>query len=213
MKVSLTSITDTRLMNFATVEELIIFQARVSNPENQLNMSTAPKLLKYLIDNHHWSPFEMAHMVVCIETSRAIAAQILRHRSFSFQEFSQRYAKPSNFEEVELRLEHETNRQSSSEVLEDAFYLEEVSTCIDTCVDTYQSLVDRGVAKETARMILPLCTQTTMYMSGSIRSWIHYLMIRDEDHVQKEHMLIAREIKKIFIDQFPWTSAALEWSK
>lgn len=199
-------------MGLGSVEELIIYCARVSNPDNQLNMETAPKLLGYLINHKHWSPFEMAHMVVEIQTSRAIAAQILRHRSFSFQEFSQRYASPSALEPVELRMEHEKNRQSSSDVCDEQITIDLFNELTKAGKEFYDTLIKMGIARETARMVLPLCTQTTMYMSGTVRSWIHYLDLRDDDHVQKEHREIAQAIKSIFIGQFPWTSRALGWT-
>ena len=208
MTVKLSTITNPDDMS---VEEFIIYCARVSNPENQLNMETAPKLLKYLIDNKHWSPFEMASMTVEIKTSRAIAAQILRHRSFSFQEYSQRYSKVVAIEPVQLRLEHDKNRQSSAEDCNDPVIYDLFSQHIKQCIQIYNTLLEKGIAKECARMALPMCAQTTMYMTGTIRSWIHYLMIRDDDHVQLEHRIIAKEIKTIFCKQLPWISTALNW--
>jgi len=196
-------------------EELIVYTARVSNPENQMNFETSDRLIAYLIKNKHWSPFEMADMTIEITTSRAIAAQILRHRSFSFQEFSQRYSKAQIAEEVQLRLKAETNRQSSSNVLshsqDDAQLYISVDKAIEKAFDTYEELISHGVAKECARMVLPLATSTTMYMKGSIRSWIHYLQIRCDDHTQLEHRLIADEIKSIFKEQFPNIYSALGW--
>jgi thymidylate synthase (FAD) len=157
----------------------------------------------------------MADMTIEITTSRAIAAQILRHRSFSFQEFSQRYSKAQIAEEVQLRLKAETNRQSSSNVLshsqdESQLYIS-VDKAIEKAFDTYEELISHGVAKECARMVLPLAVSTKMYMKGSIRSWIHYLQIRCDEHTQLEHRLIADEIKEIFKEQFPNIYSALGW--
>ena len=194
-------------------EGLVAYAARVSNPDNQMNKETAPKLLCYLIKNKHWSPFEMVDMTVEIKTSRAIAAQILRHRSFSFQEFSQRYSSPTEFEPVELRKQAEKNRQSSEMILYDEKLYGMVGSAIGTCLSIYNKLIDQGVSKETARMILPLNTQTTLYMKGSIRSWIHYLELRTDPHTQKEHRVIAEDIKEIFMREFPITAEALAWKK
>lgn len=194
-------------------EDLIIYCARVSNPENQGNRETYPKLMDYLIKSHHWSPFEMVSMCVEIETSRAIAQQILRHRSFSFQEFSQRYSVASEIEPVELRYQAETNRQSSTDVSEDPWLIQKVNEHMVRAQELYNELLAYDVAKETARMILPLATQTTMYMHGTVRSWIHYLQQRCDEHAQKEHRLIAMEIGMIFIEQFPNVAKALDWQR
>lgn len=202
-------------------EELIVYTARVSNPGNQDNMETAAKLIAYLIKNKHWSPFEMVDMCVEIKTSRAIAQQILRHRSFSFQEFSQRYAEVSEFEPVQIRRQAEKNRQSSEEEFDPEIPLSDADTgkrvtaknAIDIHIAysqmLYDSLLHAGVAKECARMILPLTTATTIYMKGSVRSWIHYLQIRTDEHTQLEHRQIALEIRKIFQELFPNISKAL----
>jgi len=190
-------------------EELIAYCARVSNPENQNNTKTAPRLLKFLIKHKHWSPFEMVDMTVEIKTSRAIAAQILRHRSFSFQEFSQRYSEAQTLEELELRVQAEKNRQSSSETFSDGHLLAKVREHTAKGVALYNELIRAGVAKESARMILPLTTETTMYMKGSIRSWAHYIDLRAEENTQKEHRDIAKECKRIFIENFPNVSEAL----
>lgn len=205
MQVKLVSLTQPKLWinGIESAEDLIAYCARVSNPSNQHNMATAPKLLRFLINNSHWSPFEMASMCVEIKTSRAIAAQILRHRSFSFQEFSQRYSEATEFEPVELRRQATKNRQSSDEIIEDEFLNKEVSKVICECEEVYQMLVKVGVAKECARFILPLTTQTTMYMTGTIRSWIHYLQIRCDEHVQKEHRILAEYIREIFKENLP----------
>ena len=194
MNVDLISVTKPEIKGIKNAEDLVAFCARVSNPSNQMNVETAPKLLKFLIKHKHWSPFELVDMCVEIKTSRGIAAQILRHRSFSFQEFSQRYSIANEFEDIELRLQGDKNRQVG-EIL------------MPTNTDAYDKV------KEVARMILPLTTQTTMYMKGSLRSWIHYIELRTEQNTQKEHRLIAEKCKKIFIKEFPLISEALEWIK
>jgi len=193
-------------------EDLIAFCARVSNPKNQNNTKTAPKLLKFLIKHKHWSPFELANMCVEIKTSRGIAAQILRHRSFSFQEFSQRYSEALELESLELRSPAEKNRQSSSDSLDkdhEAYKIAKAS--MESAMASYKHLLEIGVAKECARAILPLNTETTMYMNGTVRSWIHYISLRTEENTQKEHRNIANAIKNIFIRQFPNVSKALDW--
>jgi thymidylate synthase (FAD) len=201
-----------------SAEDIIAYCARVSNPKNQMNTATAPKLLKFLIKHRHWSPFELASMCVEIKTSRAIAAQILRHRSFSFQEFSQRYSEAQKIEPVEIRQQAEKNRQSSTDT---------INPCIDglnnakqaiavheqKSLKLYNDLLKAGVAKECARMVLPLTTETTMYMNGTIRSWVHYIDLRTEENTQKEHREVAEAIKLIFIQNFPNVSEALEWKK
>lgn len=192
-----------------TAEDLIVYAARVSNPANQLNKETAPRLINYCIKHGHWSIFETASMTVEIETSRAIAAQILRHRSFTFQEFSQRYALAQGFEPVELRKQHPKNRQASGEVINDAELAYSVEEAVSKCARIYQQLVDAGVSKETARMVLPLCTTTRLYVTGNVRSWIHYLEQRTADGTQKEHRDIALAIKHIFTDKFPNIARAL----
>ena len=202
-----------------SAEDIIAYCARVSNPSNQHNVKTAPKLLGFLIKHKHWSPFELANMCVEIKTSRAIAAQILRHRSFSFQEFSQRYSKAEQLEPLELRGQAEKNRQSSTDVtdplLTDDYKNIKASTAISQYLNEgiklYDELIEAGVAKESARMMLPLTTETTMYMNGTVRSWIHYISLRTEENTQKEHRDIAKAIRNIFINQFPNTSEALGW--
>lgn len=186
-----------------TAEDLIVYAARVSNPANQLNKETAPRLIAYCIKHGHWSIFETASMTVEIETSRAIAAQILRHRSFTFQEFSQRYALAQGFEPVELRRQHPQNRQASGPPIEDHRMSEIVRNVIETSYQAYETLINEGASKETARMVLPLCTRTRLYMTGNIRSWIHYLEQRTADGTQKEHRDIAQAIQIIFTEQFP----------
>lgn len=210
MSVRIISITQPLIDGIATAEELIVHNARVSNPSNQLNTLTGPKLLAYCIKHGHWSVFEQADMTVEIKTSRAIAAQILRHRSFSFQEFSQRYADAPGIEPVELRKQAESNRQSSTEVICDEELRGRVFNALVVVENVYEDLLAEGVARECARMILPLATSTTLYMKGSVRSWIHYLSVRCDHHTQKEHRLIAEEIRGIFGKWFPVTEAALQ---
>lgn len=220
MKVRLVSITECKLPGIPSVDELIAFCARVSSPQNQTNHETAPKLIAYLIKHKHWSPFEMAGMCVEITTSRAIAQQILRHRSFSFQEFSQRYATATAFEPIELRRQGTKNRQGGEEVIDPGIVNPNGTDCIASdAIDRhlaagkylYDNLIEAGVAKECARFVLPLTTQTTLYMNGTVRSWIHYLEQRLDNHAQKEHRLIAEEIQGIFKEQFPKTSQAIGW--
>jgi len=203
-------------------EDLVAYCARVSNPSNQLNKKTAPKLLKYLIKHKHWSPFEMVSMTLEIKTSRAIAAQILRHRSFAFQEFSQRYSEVLTSRPVELRKQGKTNRQVGDELIDpvimDEWFAEMtrpasglIQDYIDFSFKIYQRLISVGVAKESARMILPQSTETTMYMAGSLRSWIHYIELRTQEETQKEHREVAEGCKKVFIQQCPTLAEALKW--
>jgi len=195
-------------------EDLIAYCARVSNPKNQTNKATAPKLLGFLIKHKHWSPFELANMCVEIKTSRGIAAQILRHRSFSFQEFSQRYSEAQQLENLELRSPAEKNRQSSSDKLDSQHEAYKIANAsMEAAMNSYKHLIEIGVAKECARGILPLATETTMYMNGTVRSWIHYINLRTEANTQKEHRDIANEIRGIFVQQFPSISEALGWTK
>jgi thymidylate synthase (FAD) len=213
MSVKLVSLTDPKLNStICSAEEFIVYCARVSNPLNQLNTETAPKLLNYLIKHNHWSPLEMASMTIEIKTSRAIAAQILRHRSFSFQEFSQRYSEATMLEDIEWRMQGKTNRQVGDDVvdLSPQIALRVVALQRES-LEVYNELLKRGLAKECARMILPLNTSTTIYMSGTIRSWVHYLEIRTKEDTQKEHRDIALDIRKIFIENFPNISNALGW--
>ena len=190
-------------------EEQIVYMARVSNPSNQNNMETAPRLIRYLIKHKHWSPFEMASMQVEINTTRAIAAQVLRHRSFSFQEFSQRYSSVGDLPPVglpHLRTQDLKNKQASHDDLEEETkrHLEiEIDRLYKSAQDLYNYALSKGVAKECARSILPLGTPTRMYMSGSIRSWIHYIQIRAGVETQLEHRLIAQAVKDIFEQQLP----------
>ena len=198
-------------------EENIVYMARVSNPKNQANMETAPRLIKYLLKHKHWSPFEMASMQVEINTTRAVAAQVLRHRSFSFQEFSQRYSSVGDLPSIglpHLRSQDLKNKQASHDNM-DPDVVENLNTQIDklyqSAQNVYDLLLEQGVAKECARSVLPLGTPTRMYMSGSIRSWIHYIEIRAGIETQLEHRLIAESVKSIFVEQFPAIAEAMEW--
>lgn len=197
-------------------EQTMGYVARVSNPANQENPNVAG-LLKYCIKHQHWSVFEQAHMTLEIETTRAIAAQILRHRSFTYQEFSQRYADSSllgNIPLPELRRQDDKNRQNSIDDL-DPFIVQrlemQMQTLFDSSMALYKQMLDSGVAKECARMVLPLCTPTRIYMTGSVRSWIHYIDLRSAHGTQKEHMIIAEDCREIFKEQFPTVFEALEW--
>lgn len=190
-------------------EKQIVYMARVSNPSNQANSETSPRLIKYLIKHKHWSPFEMASMQVEINTTRAIAAQVLRHRSFSFQEFSQRYSSVDQlgtFGVPHLRSQDLKNKQASHDDLDPEFTAlmeKKIQTLYNSSIDLYEYMLSKGVAKECARSVLPLGTPTRMYMSGSIRSWIHYIQIRAGEETQLEHRLIAQAVKDIFEEQLP----------
>lgn len=198
-------------------EKTMAYVARVSNPSNQDNEKYSG-LLKYCIKHNHWSVFEQSFMTLEIETTRAIAAQILRHRSFTYQEFSQRYADSSLLGKViplpELRRQDTKNRQNSIDDL-DPFVVQnlelQMQTLFDSSMALYQQMLDRGVAKECARNVLPLCTPTKIYMTGSCRSWIHYINLRSANGTQKEHMDVALACKEVFKEQFPSVSEALEW--
>ncbi len=190
-------------------EEQIVYMARVSNPKNQANMDTAPRLIKYLIKHKHWSPFEMASIQVEISTTRAIAAQVLRHRSFSFQEFSQRYSDVGELEAIglpHLRTQDTKNKQASHDNLDpeikEMFELH-TERLYSQAQDLYQHMLEKGVAKECARSVLPLGTPTKIYMAGTIRSFIHYVQIRAGEETQLEHRLIAEDIKGIIKDNLP----------
>ena len=198
-------------------EQTMAYVARVSNPNNQENPNYA-KLLGYCIKHNHWSVFEQSFMTLEIETTRGLAAQILRHRSFTYQEFSQRYADSSLLAETipvpELRRQDTKNRQNSIDDLDPEFVEltnKQIETYFAQGMSLYQHLLDNGVAKECARFVLPLATPTRLYMSGSCRSWIHYIQLRSANGTQKEHMEIAEQCKKIFSEQFPTVAEALEW--
>jgi thymidylate synthase (FAD) len=197
-------------------EELISYMARVSNPSNQNNTETSAKLIKYLINHQHWSPFEMVNMCVEIETTRSIAAQILRHRSFSFQEFSQRYAPVTEMAEIpQLRTQDWKNRQNSidnlDEVLKKAYEFDIAKHFADG-YRLYKHLIEAGVAKECAREVLPLAAPTKLYMNGSIRSWLHYCDLRTSNGTQKEHAQIAGQIQDILYSELPNVCSAM-WDK
>jgi thymidylate synthase (FAD) len=196
-----------------TAEQLVAYAARVSNPENQNNTKTAPRLLKYLIRENHWSPFEMVHLTMEITTTRDISRQIIRHRSFSFQEFSQRYAVSNIFENREARLQDTKNRQNSIETDDDdlAEHWSAIqSDLIAHAKDAYSWALAKGIAKEQARAVLPEGnTVTTLYMAGSLRSWIHYCDLRMANGTQKEHMEIAKKCWNIISGHFPSIAEAL----
>ena len=199
-------------------EKTMGYVARVSNPNNQDNPKVAG-LLKYCIKHQHWSVFEQAHMTLEIETTRGIAAQILRHRSFTFQEFSQRYADSSMLASTipmfDLRRQDDKNRQNSIDDV-DEFKKQEIEIAVKRYfaegMDLYQQMLRLGIAKECARFVLPLATPTRIYMTGSVRSWIHYIDLRSAHGTQKEHMDIANDAKRVFCEQFPICAEALEWN-
>ena len=198
-------------------EKTMAYVARVSNPSNQDNEKFAG-LLKYCINHQHWSVFEQSSMTLEIETTRAIAAQILRHRSFTYQEFSQRYASSTSLGKIptpEYRRQDTKNRQNSTDDL-DPFLKQtlelQTQTLFDSATALYEQMLADGVAKECARMVLPLATPTRIYMTGSCRSWIHYINLRSAHGTQKEHMVIAEGCREVFIEQFPTVSEALGWS-
>ena len=197
-------------------EELISYMARVSNPANQSNTETSAKLIRYLIKHKHFSPFEMVNMCVEINTTRSIAAQILRHRSFTFQEFSQRYAKVAAVSVMpELRRQDHTNRQNSIDDLSEEVLREADQVAAVALVESYKAynrLLELGVANECAREVLPLATPTRLYMNGSIRSWLHYCDLRTSNGTQKEHAQIAAQVQDILYSQIPNVCAAM-WNK
>ena len=209
MNVKLVSITP-------DAEKTMAYIARVSNPSNQDNENFAG-LLRYCIKHQHWSVFEQSSMTLEIETTRGLAAQILRHRSFTFQEFSQRYADSNLLGEIELpelRRQDTKNRQNSIDDLDPAVVekLEkQMNTLFSSSLALYNQMLESGVAKECARFVLPLATPTRLYMTGSCRSWVHYINLRSAHGTQKEHMDIAEECRKVFTEQFPSVSEALEW--
>jgi len=198
-------------------EQTMAYIARVSNPANQ-NNDNYSGLLKYCIKHNHWSVFEQSTMTLEIETTRAIAAQILRHRSFTYQEFSQRYADSSLLSKEipipDYRRQDTKNRQNSIDDLDPQVIKNlqlQTKTLFSSAMALYNQMLELGVAKECARMVLPLATPTRIYMTGSCRSWIHYINLRSANGTQKEHMDIANDCKKVFIEQFPAVSQALEW--
>ena len=221
MKVTLKSVSlpteELQKQGIKTSEDFIVYCARVSNPQNQFNTETNEKLINYCIKHQHWSIFEQAFCTIEVVTSRAIAAQILRHRSFTFQEFSQRYATATELEQYELRKQGKTNRQVGEEIYDTSFSTGDVELGIElgqlkhNALRLYEKMISKGIARESARMILPLQTQTTLYMSGSVRSFIHYIDLRSKQDTQKEHRDIAISMKRIFVQTFPTIAKALEW--
>ena len=199
-------------------EKHMAYCARVSNPNNQDNEKFSG-LLKYCVKHQHWSIFEQAYMTLELNTTRGIAAQVLRHRSFTYQEFSQRYADSSLLGETiplpELRRQDTKNRQNSIDDL-DPFVIQnlelQMQTLFDSSMALYQQMLERGVAKECARFVLPLACRTKIYMTGSVRSWIHYIDLRSANGTQKEHMDLALGAKEIFCEQFPAVAEAMEWN-
>ena len=201
-----------------TANELVAWAARVSNPSNQNNTATAPKLVRYLIQNQHWSPLEMVHVSMEIKTTRDIARQILRHRSFAFQEYSQRYADPTQdlgFVVREARLQDKKNRQNSVELTDEQHRLQEEwamrqVSATDAALDAYEWAIENGIAKEQARAVLPEGnTESVMIMSGSLRSWVHYCQLRMDKATQKEHRIVAEQCWEIIGIHFPDVIAAL----
>jgi thymidylate synthase (FAD) len=202
-----------------TAQDLVAWCARVSNPSNQINHETAPKLVRYLINNKHFSPLEMVHVAIEIRTTRDVARQILRHRSFSFQEYSQRYADPTKdlgFVTREARLQDTKNRQNSIELGEDERRLAEdwnmrQQEVINATKEAYAWAINNGIAKEQARVVLPEgCTESVMIVAGSLRSWVHYIALRTAWDTQKEHREIAEQCKDIIFHHFPDVKLALE---
>lgn len=208
--VRIVAVTKPVIYGVYNANDFIAYCARVSNPSNQNNSETSEKLLKYLVKNKHWSPFELAHLVMEINTTRDIARQILRHRSFSFQEFSQRYADPTkslDFVTREARLQDNKNRQNSieneDEDLEKSWTMKQ-EQLIHECKLAYGWAIQNGIAKEQARAVLPEgLTLSRLYMSGSLRSWIHYCMLRMEKGTQKEHRVIATKCWELICGEFP----------
>ncbi len=200
-------------------QEVISYTARISNPHNQENYRTSTGLLKYCIKHAHWSIFETASMTLEINTNRGIAAQVLRHRSFTFQEFSQRYADTKLLDQTiplpSLRKQDKKNRQNSTNDLPPGMveeYQKKIQKHYEDGMDLYNNLLDNGVAKECARFVLPLSTRTRIYMTGSCRSWIHYINLRTAHGTQAEHMELAENCKKVFTQVFPDIAEALEWN-
>jgi thymidylate synthase (FAD) len=213
MNVELVSYTKSEIEGIDNLQELVAYCARVSNPDNQLNNETSEKLITYLIENEHWSPLEMVNVCLEIKTTRDIARQILRHRSFSFQEFSQRYANPTkelNFINREARLQDKSNRQNSIKnddlVLSMKFQTKQ-SELIDVAIKNYKEAIEDGIAKEQARCFLPEGLMLSkLYMNGNLRSWIHYIQLRSGNGTQKEHMEIAKECACVIYKVFPLIS-------
>lgn len=217
LKVQLISYSQPDTYFVENMTELIAFCARVSNPSNQNNTDTSEKLIRYLVKNKHWSPLEMVSMCLEIETTRDIARQILRHRSFSFQEFSQRYADPTkelDFVLREARLQDSKNRQNSIETDNpalQAFWETQQNRVLDAAKSAYEWAIDNGIAKEQARAVLPEgLTVSRLYMNGTLRSWIHFIELRSANGTQKEHQLVAKECAKVIATVFPLTTEFVE---
>jgi len=210
-EVTLVGVTEPRISGVASAQDLIAYAARVSNPSNQMNLATAPKLLRYLANNRHWSPFEMVSVTMEIVTTRDIARQILRHRSFSFQEFSQRYATVEDlgFEYSEARFQDQKNRQNSIDLTDDNKALQEEwrelqSYVLDTVNEAYFWALGNGLAKEVARKVLPEgMTNSRLYMAGTVRSWMHYILERRQMGTQKEHRDVAVKAETALLAEFP----------
>lgn len=208
-KVKMVAVTKPLIEGVNSADDFIAYTARVSNPGNQMNFETADRLINYLIRNKHWSPFEMAHAVMEIKTTRDIGRQILRHRSFAYQEFSQRYAEVTESAVREARLQDNKNRQNSIDINEDndglvAWWAEHTDKIATYANAVYVEALKRGIAKEQARVVLPEgLTMSTLYMAGSLRSWIHYIILREKNGTQKEHMDIAQKCKVEISKQFP----------
>ena len=216
MRVTLRGITyPVGLENIETPEQFIAYYARVSNPENQYNNETADRLIRYLLKHKHFSPFEMVHMTLEIETTRDIGRQILRHRSFSFQEFSQRYAKSTIFTTREARMQDPKNRQNSLDTASDnlkGVWEAKQRNVLAEAHEAYEWALNNGIAKEQARAVLPEgLTVTNMYMAGTLRSWVHYVDLRGDMSTQLEHRLVAEASRKILKEHFPNIALALEW--
>ena len=219
MKVKLVGITKPINQDYGeTTEDIVSYCARVSNPKNQNNFTTSSKLLSYMIREGHWSPFEMVHLTIEIETTRDIARQILRHRSFAFQEFSQRYADPTKelkFVDREARLQDPTNRQNSIELDTDSdlhyAWKQEQLNVVSSAMDTYTWAIKNGIAKEQARAVLPEgLIESKLYMSGNLRSWIHYCQLRMGHGTQLEHIKIAKKCWDILKEEFPEVTDAVD---
>lgn len=212
VQVKLVAITKPIIEEFKdmTAEELLVAIARVSNPSNQTNTLTAPKLIRYCAENGHWSVFDMVEFTVEIVTSLAIAPQILRHRSACFQQFSLRYAEAENFEPIELRLQGVKNKQGSQEVYDDPETAAEVAKHVESTHALYKKLIGKGISRETARMVLPTCTQTCLYMKNTVRNFLAWMNVRLHNHTQKEHRLIAEGVRDIFLKEFPIVSEAFD---
>jgi thymidylate synthase (FAD) len=216
MTARLVSVSQPVIPGLNTAEELVAYVARVSNPSNQTSGKSPAGLLEYCIKNKHWSVFETATMTVELETTRAVAAQILRHRSFTFQEFSQRYAVlDTDPEPQRARRQDDKNRQASHDDLPDDvvdWWRREQDKLYDASSELYVRALEKGIARECARFVLPLATPTKMYMTGNVRDWIHYIELRTGNGTQREHAELAEQVKEIFVETFPVIAAALKWN-